>query len=98
MLQSLEKTSGVSIRKALYLKENEEYRELFGLFEEIDMETDLTSDFVGKFKHCWADNGDGVSMHYTGTGSTHTNITREGRRNFMGVVSHKMKSISRLYM
>ncbi len=98
MLQSVEKVTGVSLRKALYLNKGEESRALQPLSQEIDVETSLTSDFIRRYKHCWADNGDGVSMHYTGTGSTHTNITRQGRRNFMGVVSHKMKSISRLYM
>ncbi len=28
--------------------------------------------FIKKFRNIWADNGDAVSWHYTGTGSTHT--------------------------
>jgi hypothetical protein len=30
------------------------------------------NDFIRSFRHIWADNGDAISFHYTGTGSTHT--------------------------
>ncbi len=30
------------------------------------------NDFIKNFRHIWADNGDAISYHYTGTGSTHT--------------------------
>jgi hypothetical protein len=30
------------------------------------------NDFIRNFRHIWADNGDAISFHYTGTGSTHT--------------------------
>ena len=36
-------------------------------------------------------------MHYTGTGSTHTNVTRSGKRDFLGLIDHGMKSLGRLY-
>jgi hypothetical protein len=38
------------------------------------------------------------SKHYTGTGSTHTNITRTGKRDFFGLIDHGMKSLSRFYI
>ena len=37
------------------------------------------------------------SKHYTGTGSTHTNITRTGKRDFFGLLDHGMKSLGRFY-
>lgn len=33
---------------------------------------DDDNDFIRKFRNIWADNGDAISFHYTGTGSTHT--------------------------
>ena len=38
-----------------------------------------------------------VSKHYTGTGSTHTNVTRTGKRDFLGFIDHGMKSLGRFY-
>jgi hypothetical protein len=48
-------------------------------------------------KNVWADNGDMISKHYTGTGSTHTNVTRTGRRNISGLMDHGFKTCKRLY-
>ena len=48
-------------------------------------------------KNIWADNGDTISKHYTGTGSTHTNVTRTGKRDLIGIVDHKLISAKRLY-
>ncbi len=56
-----------------------------------------TSRVVTALKNIWADNGDLISKHYTGTGSTHTNITRTGKRDFMGMMDHGWKSINRFY-
>jgi hypothetical protein len=48
---------------------------------------------VINLKNIWADNGDAISIHYTGTGSTHTkyhfvefSITRTGKRDFRGMM------------
>jgi len=38
-----------------------------------------------------------ISKHYTGTGSTHTNITRTGKRDIKGLFDHGLKSCLRLY-
>ena len=48
-------------------------------------------------KNVWADNGDMISKHYTGTGSTHTNVTRKGKRDIKGIIDHGFKSCMRLY-
>lgn len=43
---------------------------------EIDMLSEMKNNrenvFIRRFRNIWADNGDAVSWHYTGTGSTHT--------------------------
>jgi hypothetical protein len=48
-------------------------------------------------KNAWADNGDMISKHYTGTGSTHTNVTRTGKRDIIGLMDHGYKTCKRLY-
>ena len=49
------------------------------------------------FKNLWADNGDYLSFQYTGTSSTISSVTREGRQGLKGMISHGLISISRLY-
>ncbi len=48
-------------------------------------------------KNAWADNGDMISKHYTGTGSTHTNVTRTGKRDLKGLMDHGLKTCRRFY-
>lgn len=50
------------------------------------------------FKSTWADCGDLISKHYTGTGSTHTDLTKKGTRDFFGSIQHGIKSLSRFYI
>jgi hypothetical protein len=54
--------------------------------------------FIVNFKNAWADSGDMISKHYTGTGSTHTNVTRTGKRDMKGIVDHGLKTIGRFYL
>ena len=49
------------------------------------------------FKNLWADNGDYLSLQYTGTGSTISSVTRDGKQGFKGMISHGLKSIGRFY-
>lgn len=49
------------------------------------------------FKNMWADNGDALSEQYTGTGSTISNVTREGKRGLKGMISHGLKTLNRFY-
>ncbi len=60
-----------------------------------NIETD--SVLIIHLKNAWADNGDMLSKHYTGTGSTHTNVTRTGKRDIKGMIDHGLKSCMRLY-
>ena len=62
-----------------------------------NMESGGSNMFVVNLKNVWADNGDMISRHYTGTGSTHTNVTRTGRRDLKGIMDHGLKSLSRFY-
>jgi hypothetical protein len=39
-----------------------------------------------------------LSIQYTGTGSTHTNATRTGKRDITGTLDHGTKSLMRFYM
>ncbi|CAD8204811.1 unnamed protein product [Paramecium octaurelia] len=55
----------------------------------------ITNYFIQYFKNIWADNGDMLSIQYTGTGSTHTNITRTGQRDITGSLDHGTKSLIR---
>ncbi|KAM3130355.1 hypothetical protein pb186bvf_017558 [Paramecium bursaria] len=54
--------------------------------------------FIQQFKNIWADHGDMLSIQYTGTGSTHTNITRTGKRDVQGMIEHGTRSLMRFYM
>ena len=54
--------------------------------------------FVYNFKNTWADNGDYISIHYAGTGSTISSITRTGKAGFLNMLDHGMKSIERFYV
>jgi hypothetical protein len=38
-----------------------------------------------------------ISKHYTGTGSTHTNVTRTGKRDYKGMMDHTYKTCKRFY-
>jgi hypothetical protein len=54
--------------------------------------------FITNFKIAWANNGDMISKHYTGTGSTHTKITKEGKRDVLGLMDHGLKTLGRFYI
>jgi hypothetical protein len=68
------------------------------ILDQLDMVSKDNEPFFLKYKSAWADNGDFISKHYTGTGSTHTNITRTGNRDFFGLIDHGIKSLGRFYI
>lgn len=49
------------------------------------------------FKKVWGTCGDTISKHYTGTGSTHTDVIVKGKRDFLGMLEHGKKSLNRFY-
>jgi hypothetical protein len=49
------------------------------------------------FKQLWADHGDFISYHYTGTGSLHTNQDRVGQQSFLSILGSGMVPLSRFY-
>ena len=55
-------------------------------------------EFILNFKRIWADNGDALSKHYSGTGSPISNVTRTGRGTFFGMLEHGVKSLNRFYV
>jgi endonuclease/exonuclease/phosphatase family metal-dependent hydrolase len=60
-----------------------------------------TSDFWARHSTLWADNGDGLSMIYTGTGALKSSHTRHGNRtgilgNFLSQVADVRKSAERV--
>eukprot|EP01017_Pseudomicrothorax_dubius_P025277 TRINITY_DN2710_c0_g1_i5.p1 TRINITY_DN2710_c0_g1~~TRINITY_DN2710_c0_g1_i5.p1 ORF type:complete len:702 (-),score=177.91 TRINITY_DN2710_c0_g1_i5:138-2243(-) len=54
--------------------------------------------FILNFKVTWADNGDTISRHYSGTGSTHSSVTRYGKGGLMGLLNHGMTTLNRFYI
>lgn len=57
--------------------------------------TDLK--FVARFRNTWADNADGVSCAYSGTGALKTDFTRTGQRTKLGALRDLRNSIVRYY-
>mmetsp|Transcript_5987 Transcript_5987/g.5306 ORF Transcript_5987/g.5306 Transcript_5987/m.5306 type:complete len:268 (+) Transcript_5987:649-1452(+) len=54
--------------------------------------------FIVNFKHIWAENADIISMHYSGTGSVISTVTRTGKKDFFGMLDHGYKTLSRFYI
>lgn len=55
-----------------------------------------TSDFWARHNTLWADNGDGLSMIYTGTGALKSSHTRHGKSGFGSIFSDMRKSAERV--
>lgn len=55
-------------------------------------------EFIINFKRLWADNGDALSKHYSGTSSPISNVTRTGKGSFFGMLEHGVKSLGRFYV
>lgn len=54
--------------------------------------------FSGYLNEMWADNGDQLSLIYTGTGALKSGFTRTGKRTIMGFMDDAKKSATRFYM
>jgi hypothetical protein len=55
-------------------------------------------EFESIFKNTWADNGDVLSNLYAGTGALKADITRTGKRTFVGLYNDGSNSIIRYYL
>jgi len=53
--------------------------------------------FKENFKDLWAENGDQISIQYSGTASTITTVTKTGGHNLMGLIQHGLATVSRIY-
>ncbi len=66
--------------------------------------SEIDQNYVGQhhlitlFKKLWAGNADVISMHYAGTGSVISGVTKTGKRTLMGLIDHGMKTINRFYI
>lgn len=56
---------------------------------------ELDTHFLFVFRNIWADNADGVSCTYSGTGALKTDFTRTGKRTKLGALSDLRNSIAR---
>lgn len=53
---------------------------------------------VTRHSHLWAENGDGLSKIYAGTGALKSAFTRTGKVTFMNVLSDATRSVNRFYI
>ncbi|KAI9472050.1 MAG: SacI homology domain-containing protein [Benjaminiella poitrasii] len=53
------------------------------------------ADFMQNYRNVWADNADGVSCVYSGTGALKTDFTRTGQRTKVGALKDLQNSITR---
>ena len=53
--------------------------------------------FKENFKDLWAENGDQISIQYSGTASTITTVTKTGGHNLMGFIQHGLATVTRIY-
>ena len=50
-----------------------------------------------KFKDIWAENGDEISIQYAGTPSTITTVAKTGGHSWLGLIQHRIATVTRLY-
>lgn len=55
----------------------------------------ITDNLNGRHSHLWAENGDGLSRIYAGTGALKSAFTRTGKVTFMNVLSDATRSANR---
>ena len=53
---------------------------------------------VNKFRLLWADNGNYLSLQYSGTESTTSTITKDGKEGLLGAISSSFKSVNRFFI
>lgn len=63
-------------------------------------------DTVGRQQHplilalktIWAENADVISMHYAGTGSVISEVTKKGTKDLAGMFDHASKTLTRFWV
>ncbi|KAG1470960.1 hypothetical protein G6F56_002389 [Rhizopus delemar] len=58
----------------------------------------LIDQLIARHSHLWAENGDGLSKIYAGTGALKSSFTRTGKVTFMNVLSDATRSVNRFYI
>lgn len=62
-----------------------------------DINTEIDSSIDAQLKSLWADNGDYISIQYSGENSVISEVMRSGEEGFLGKLSHFKCTINRLF-
>ena len=63
-----------------------------------DISISFKNGFETKFKNIWADNGDHVSLAYSGTGAMKSDFVRTGKRSPLGALNDGLLTTRRLFI
>lgn len=63
-----------------------------------DISIKFKDGFENKFKNIWADNGDHVSLAYSGTGAMKSDFVRTGKRTLLGALNDGLLTTQRLFI
>ena len=63
-----------------------------------DISIKFKGGFENKFKNIWADNGDHVSLAYSGTGAMKSDFVRTGKRTLFGALNDGLLTTQRLFI
>ena len=63
-----------------------------------DISISFKGNFENKFKNIWADNGDHVSLAYSGTGAMKSDFVRTGKRSILGALNDGILTTRRLFI
>ncbi len=55
-------------------------------------------DILQRFRCLWTEMGDYLSRHYSGTDSTISRVTRDGKEGLYGTIDHKTKVARRYFI
>jgi adenine-specific DNA methylase len=80
------------------LAQNEISRKVLLGFLQMKLRNPNVNNLVAKHSHLWAENGDGLSKIYAGTGALKSAFTRTGKQTFMNVLSDATRSVNRFYI
>ena len=53
--------------------------------------------FFNNFRELWSNNGNSLSLQYTGTESTTSDITKSGKEGFFGSISSGFRTVNRTH-